>query len=125
MKRKDKRSKEFVSPRIEQREIKKVTLRDFIGGNVLSREVVIRQIPFALFLFVLLLFYISNQYRGDKVMQQIEDLEKQVKELRTESTATSFELMEKSKQSEVVKLIKARGLELEEALTAPYSIYLD
>ena len=124
--RRDKRKQpEFISPRQEIRETKRVTAKELLGGGVLSREVVIRQIPFVLFLFALMLFYIANQYRGDRIMNDVISLEKRLKELRTESVSTAFELMEKSKQTQVIKLIKDKGLLLEEAVVPPYKIEIN
>lgn len=122
MKRKKKEQKEFINPRQEIRESKRITVKELLGGDVLSREIVIRQIPYVLFLFALLLFYIANQYRGDKVMTEIISVEKRVKELRTESVLTAFELMEKSKQTRVIKLIEEKGLALQEAMDPPITI---
>jgi len=122
VKKKEAVKKEFIPPKQEIREIKKVNLKELIGGGVLSREIVIRQIPFVLFLFAILLFYIANQYQGDKVMKEIVDVEKRLKDLRTESVSTAFQLMEKSKQSEVVRMIREKGLSLEEAMEPPATI---
>ncbi len=115
---------EFISARQELRENKRITAKELLGGGVFSREAVLKQIPYVLFLFALILFYIANQYRGDKVMKQVVSLEDRVKELRTESVSVAFELMEKSKQTQVIKLIKKQGLTLEEAKTPPYKIIL-
>ncbi len=122
MKRNKKEQKEFISPRQEIRESRKITAKELLGGGVLSREVVIRQIPFVLFLFAILLLYIANQYRGDKVMKEIIEVEKRLKELRTESVSTAFELMEKSKQTRVIKLVEEKGLDLQEAMDPPVTI---
>lgn len=122
MKRREKQQTEFITPRQEIRESRKITMKDLLGGGVLSREVVIRQIPYALFLFGLILLYIANQYRGDKVMTEILAVEKKLKELRTESVSTAFELMEKSKQSRVIHMIEEKGLNLREAMDPPVTI---
>lgn len=119
---KKKEQKEFISPRQEIRESRKITLKDLLGGGVLSREIVVQQIPYALFLFAILLFYIGNQYRGDGVMKEIIEVEQSLKELRTESVSTAFELMEKSKQTRVIELIKAKGMNLHEAMDPPIII---
>jgi cell division protein FtsL len=116
---------EFIPPRQEVRESKRITMKELLGGGVLSREVVLKQIPFVLFLFALILLYIANQYRGDKVMTEVFKLDKRVKELRTESVSTAFELMEKSKQTQVIKLIESQGLGLEEAVIPPYKIIVE
>ncbi|MCK5820948.1 MAG: hypothetical protein KAH17_03635 [Bacteroidales bacterium] len=119
---KKKEQKEFISPRQEIRESRKITAKDLLGGGLLSREIVVQQIPYALFLFAILLFYIGNQYRGDGVMKEIIKVEEHLKELRTESVSTAFELMEKSKQTRVIELIKAKGLNLQEAIDPPVTI---
>ncbi len=116
---------EFISPRQEIRETRRITAKELLGGGVLSRDVVIRQIPFVLFLFMLILIYIANQYRGDSVMKDVITVEKRLKELRTESVSTAFELMEKSKQTQVIQMIEEAGLPLEEAVVAPYIIEID
>ena len=122
MKRKTKERKEFVSPHQEMKEAKRLTAKDLLGGGVLSREGVIRQVPFLLFLFVLLIFYIGNQYQGARVMKNVLAVEARLKVLRTESISTTFERMEMSKQSEVIKMVKEKGLPLNEAVLPPYSI---
>jgi hypothetical protein len=122
VRKKEKESTEFIPPKQEVREARKVNLKDLLGGSVLSREIVIRQIPFVLFLFAILLFYIGNQYRGDKVMKDIVDVEKRLKDLRTGAVSTAFELMEKSKQSEVIRIVREQGLPLEEAMIPPTTI---
>lgn len=113
---------EFISPKQEMREAKKVTMKDLLGGGVLSREVVVRQIPFVLFLFALILSYIANQYRGEKVMSEIVSIEKRLKDLRTESVSVAFELMEKSRQTRVLEMITEKGIVLEEAITPPITV---
>ena len=124
MKRKKKDRKEFVSPRQELREAKRLTAKDILGGGVLSREGVIRQVPFLLFMFVLLIFYIGNQYQGARIMKNVLNVEARFRVLRTESISIAFERMEMSKQSEVIKMVKEKGLPLEEAVLPPYSIEL-
>jgi hypothetical protein len=125
MRDKKKESKDFVSPRQELRESKRLTLKELIGGGVLSRESVVRQIPFVLFLFVLLVFYIGNQYQGARVMKKVIQVESRLKVLKTESITTTFERMEMSKQSEVVRMIEEKGLPLKQAVLPPYNIKID
>jgi len=125
MGKKKKDRKEFVSPNQELKESKRLTVKDLIGGNVLSREGVIKQVPFLLFLFVLMIFYIGNQYQGAKVMKKVMKVEARLKVLRTESISTTFERMEMSKQSEVIKLVNEKGLGLKEATMPPVKIEIE
>ena len=125
MGKKKKDRKEFVSPNQELKESKRLTVKDLIGGNVLSREGVIKQVPFLLFLFVLMIFYIGNQYQGAKVMKKVMKVEARLKVLRTESISTTFERMEMSKQSEVIKLVNEKGRGLKEATMPPVKIEIE
>lgn len=103
----------------------KFSVKDLLGGNVLSKEVVTRQIPFLLFVTIAILLYIFNQYRGENVMRQIMSLEKQVREMHAESVSAAFDLQELSKQSEVTRMVTEQGLPLLEAKTPPYKIAMD
>jgi cell division protein FtsL len=124
-KRNKKTNKEFIPTRQEIKESSKFSVKDLLGGNVLSKEVVTRQIPFLLFVTIAILLYIFNQYRGENVMRQIMSLEKQVREMHAESVSTAFDLQELSKQSEVTRMVTEQGLPLLEAKTPPYKIAMD
>jgi hypothetical protein len=124
-KRKKQTNTEFIPTRQEIRETSKFSVKDLLGGNVLSKEVVTRQIPFVLFLAISILLYILNQYRGENVMRQIMVLEKRVREMRAESVSTGFDLQEMSKQSEVIRMVGEQGLPLQEAKIPPYKIVMD
>lgn len=123
-KRNKKSNKEFIPTRQEIKESSKFSMKDLLGANVLSKEVVTRQIPFLLFVAFAIILYIFNQYRGENVMSQIMVLEKQVREMRAESVSAAFDLQELSKQSEVTRMITEQGLPLQEAKTPPYKIVM-
>jgi hypothetical protein len=124
-KRNKKASKEFIPTKQEIKESSKFSFKDLLGGNVLSKEVVTRQIPFLFFVTTAILLYIFNQYRGENVMRQIMNLEKRIHEMRAESVSAAFDLQELSKQSEVSRLVTEQGLPLLEAKTPPYKIVMD
>jgi hypothetical protein len=122
--RKQKENKEFIPTRQEIKETSKLTAKDLLGGKVLSREIVIRQIPFLVFIAVLLLFYIANIYKGERIMGEIISLEKEVRELRAEYSSTVFDRQQLSTQSEILKMINEKGLPLMEAKTPPFKIVM-
>ncbi len=118
-------SKEFIPPRQEIRETSRLTAKDLIGGSIFSREIVIRQIPLFLFIAIMLIAYIGNQYRGEKIMKEVMALEKRVKELKAESATVTFELQKISTQSKVIQLVNDNGLLLEEAKEPPRKIIME
>ncbi|MCK5823032.1 MAG: hypothetical protein KAG95_03450 [Bacteroidales bacterium] len=104
---------------------KKGSIKDFIGGNFLTSENVIKQIPYVLFLSIIAIIYIGNRYEAEKILRETIALKNEVKELRAESITTTSELMYISKQSEVAKLVEEKGLDLKEAVVPPKKIIIE
>ncbi|MBI9063450.1 MAG: hypothetical protein JEZ14_15820 [Marinilabiliaceae bacterium] len=110
--------KEFILSNEDFGEFKNISLRDLINGQILTRSLVAKQMPFIVFISFFGFLYIGNHYRTEELMREVATLNKDLKELRYEAITTSSELMYMSKQSEVLKKIKVSGLQLEE-LTEP------
>ena len=75
-------------------------------------------LPYYLFLTFLIFIYITNNLSVEGDLRRISELTTEIKELRYESISTSAELMNMSKQSEVIRRVEAEGLNLKE-LTEP------
>jgi hypothetical protein len=116
------RNIEFVDQKIEQREIRKGSVWDIFDGSVLTRENVVRQLPFALFVTFLIILYIGNRYHAEKVIRETMQLQTELRELRARSISTASELEFISRQSEVAKLTEKRSMGLQEALDPPVKI---
>ncbi|MFC2080984.1 FtsL-like putative cell division protein [Bacteroidota bacterium] len=113
---------EFVDQKIEQKEIRKGSIWDVFDGSVLTRDRVVRQLPFVLFVTFLIILYIGNRYHAERVIRQSMELQTELKELRARAISTASELEFISRQSEVVKLVESQGLELKEAVEPPIKI---
>lgn len=120
MRRKNKNI-EFISSKQENKEVLKETLKGFIDGRLVS-SLVHKNIVFVLYIVLLALIYISNVFYTERAHRRRMLLEEEVKELRFESIATSSKLMFKSKESEVLKYIEKKGLELHESDVPPIKI---
>ena len=116
---------EFIEDQHAQKETKKGSFRNFIDGTVLTRETVIKQLPYVVFIVFLAILYIGNRYHAEKVVRETVSLQNEVRELRAEAITTSAELMSKSRQSVVVKMLKENDLDLEELLSPPGKIVLN
>ena len=121
----EKKSIEFIDEQKEQTESKRMSVRGLIDGSLLTREAVIKQLPYIIFLTLLILIYIGNRYHAEKVVRKTVELQNEVRELRSEAITTSAELMFISKQSEVSKLVKRKNLELEELEKPPKIIEIN
>ena len=116
---------EFVDQKIEQKEIRKGSVWDVFDGSVLTRDKVVRQLPFALFITFLIILHIGNRYHSEKMIRETMKLQTELKELRARAISTASELEFISRQSEVVKLVEKQGLGLKEAVEPPLKITVD
>lgn len=113
---------EFIDSKIENPEEKRASIKELLDGTILTRKSIVKQLPFVLFLTFLAALYIGNRYHAEKVVRDLTKLQQEVKDLRAESITNAAELMFISKQSEVVKMVKAANLDLEESVKPPIKI---
>jgi hypothetical protein len=95
-------------------------LNDIITGNILTRESVIKTLPYFLFLSFLAILYISNGYYAEDTVRALNNISNELKELRSEYISTKSELMFRSKQSEVARALEPYGVK--ESVTPPKKI---
>ncbi len=105
-------------PTIEERE-RSFSIRDLIDGNVLTRKAVIKQSRFILLLVAVAFISIANRNHAEKTVIRLNQLQQDVKELRSKSITISSDLVRISRQSEVARLVLRYELGLEENLEPP------
>jgi hypothetical protein len=81
-----------------------------LDGSFLTRDNVLDNIPFLLFLFGIGIFYIGNSHYGEGTIISMEKMNTELKELKSEFISTRSELMFVSKQSEVAKAVAPLGI---------------
>ena len=99
--------------------------KELISGSMVSEKLILNNLGYIIFLAVLAAFYIGNRYNAERITRETARLQAEVKELRAESLSTSAELMFISRQSQVYRMVRERGLELEELKTPPYRIIVN
>ncbi|HTX88785.1 MAG TPA: FtsL-like putative cell division protein [Bacteroidales bacterium] len=115
-----------AGPQGEVRPVKKQSrfrksLHDILGGDYLSKESVLGNLPYLLFVTVLAMIYIGNTYYAEKTYKAIEKTKSELKELRFEYLTTKSTLMFHSKLSEIVR--RSGPLGLKESMVPPYKIF--
>jgi|YNPMSStandDraft_1061717.scaffolds.fasta_scaffold73227_2 hypothetical protein len=90
------------------------------GANFLERSDVQKHIYYFIFLIFIGILYITNGNMADKKIREINKLNKELKELRSEYIISKAELMFLNKQSEVAKRVEPLGLK--ETTQQPYLI---
>src|SRR5258706_16369170 len=73
-------------------------------------QTVIRNLPFIFFLATIGIIYIYNAHYMEKNVREIDQIEKQLNELRWEYMTTKSQLEYLSKQSEVARMVEPAGL---------------
>ncbi len=95
-------------------------LSDIVTGNILTRESVVKTVPYFLFLSFLAIVYISNGYYAEDTVRALNNVNNELKELSSEYISTKSELMFRSKQSEVARALEPYGIK--ESVTPPKKI---
>lgn len=96
--------------------------KTLISGSLLSERLVLKNLGLLTLLTLLGAVYIANRFHAEKTIRRTIQVQKEVKELRSEALATSADLMYLSKQSEVIKMIRQRDLGLKELKEPPYKL---
>jgi len=116
------KNKEFVDSKKENDELSGGSIRDFFNGSLLTRGIILKNVGFIVWLTFLGFLYIGNSYHADNVARTISRLQREVRELRSESITTANDLMRARRLSEVQKLVKNNRLTVKESTEPPYKI---
>lgn len=92
---------EDVTPRGQKMSILKILGGDFFTAQILRRNVLLMMLV-SLFIVV----YISNRYRCEKSMLEIDRLKKELQDSKYKALSTSSRLTEQSRQSNVLDMLK-------------------
>ena len=99
------------------------TLRKILGGDILTAHIIRKQI----WLFVLIVFfviiYISNRYSIQKDLIELDQLQKELQDTKYKALSTSSQITEKSRESNVLDVLKhSKDSILHIATQPPYII---
>jgi len=88
--------------------------------SVFEHGLPVKYLPYILFVTCVGIFYIGNSHYAEKNVRKIDNLKKEVEDLRADYTTLKADYMYSSKQSEVAKKIKDKGIK--ESLRPPEKI---
>lgn len=103
-------------------DIKSSTARDILNGNILTKKFLQKQYGLLIMMAVLTFLYVDNRYYCETQQAHEIDLKKQIQDVKYESLTISAELMEISRQSNVLKSVNESGLPLVESNSPPLVI---
>ena len=97
-------------------------LRFLLDGSVLTNRVVVRNIPFLLFITVLAVIYITNSATAEKNRRESVKVNDELKELRYKYISTKSSVMFLSNQSQISLKLKETGIR--ENVVPPVKIFV-
>jgi Bacteriodetes cell division protein (FtsL-like) len=100
-------------------------VKELLSGILVSDKIILRNIWYIILLTILGAIYIGNRFNAEKITRQTTRLSREVKDLKAEALSTSANLMSVSRQSEVFRMVREKGLGLEELRIPPYKLIID
>jgi hypothetical protein len=111
---------------VKQEPVRKIStgalLKDLLSGTIVTDKLILKNLGFLFLLTFLGALYIANRFHAERIIRETAKLQREVRDLRSESLSTSANLMHESNQSEVFRLVRERELGLEELREPPYKL---
>lgn len=101
---------------------KRSWVKAWVGGDVLDSSFLRRQAKLLVLIMVLIIFYINNRYECQKQLIEIDNLKKELTDVKYNALTRKSELVERSRQSKIEEYIEADNSELQTATNPPYLI---
>ena len=77
-----------------------------LNGDILDSKQIRRQVPFVIMVIIMLILYVSNRYNAQQEMINIDNLKVEKNEMRYRATARSSQLLQRSRESQVVEYFR-------------------
>jgi len=100
-------------------------VKELLSGILVSDKIILRNIWYIIFLTILGAIYIGNRFNAEKITRQTARLSREVRDIKAEALSISADLMSVSRQSEVFRMVREKGIGLEELKTPPYKLIID
>ncbi len=100
-------------------------LKELLSGSMVSEKIILKNLGYVTLVTFLAAVYIGNRFHAERITRETTRLLREVKDLRAESLSTSADLNSHSKQSEVYRQVRERGLNLEELKSPPFKLIVD
>lgn len=99
------------------------TLRKILGGDILTAQIIRRQIWLVILIVFFVVIYISNRYSIQKDLIELDQLQKELQDTKYRALSTSSQITEKSRESNVLNMLKhSKDSTLHIATQPPYII---
>ncbi|MBQ9672652.1 MAG: hypothetical protein IJV34_07355 [Prevotella sp.] len=102
-----------------------LTLRKILGGDILSAQMVRRQVWLCLLIALFLTVYVAFRYQCQQDMIDIAQLESELTDAKYKALSSSSNLTERCRESQVLEILRAnKDSMLHASNQPPYKIYV-
>ncbi len=109
----------------EQKKYNKFTLSELLNGKIFERELFVKNKLLMFVIFLMLVANITVRYKNAKVLREVDNLEKDVKELRAHSISVAADIIKLTRPSEILDRIKSSNIGLETSKVPPRRIFVE
>ena len=81
------------------------TLRKILGGDILTAQIIRRQIWLVILIVFFVIIYISNRYNIQNDIIELDKLQKELQDTKYKALSTSSQITEKSRESNVLDML--------------------
>ena len=92
----------------------KFSIKDILSGDVLSHGLFKQQYKVILLISGLIFLYIYSGYQSQRQQRILSDLQKELQDVQLTQLTLNTELMNKSRQSSVARMLKEKGSAIKE-----------
>ena len=82
------------------------TLRKILGGDILTAQVIRRQIWLIVLVVFFIIIYISNRYSIQQDLIELDKLQKELQNAKYKALSSSSQITERSRESNVLKMLQ-------------------
>lgn len=82
------------------------TLRKILGGDILTAQVIRRQIWLIVLVVFFIIIYISNRYSIQQDMIEIDQLQEELQNAKYKALSSNSQITERSRESNVLKMLQ-------------------
>lgn len=108
--------------RPRRRKRRGIRIGQFFTGGVLSQDEFTQRLPVLVYIVFLMLLYIANGFHIQHKHSELDRITDELKQLKTEAVTTSAMRMTLTRQSEIERLLKERGIPLTREGRPPHLI---
>ena len=95
-------------------DIKSSTVRDLLNGDIWTKKFFRKQYKLILMIALLTFLYIGNRYQYETELARVIQINKEIKDAKYEALTISAQLMRLTRQSNIERMVRERGIVLYE-----------